>query len=159
MKIKSKSTILWYLPTQRKCCYISQVSTMIESGLLNCKLEDLDMLDGAMFCLCQTGSVKLHKYPSETEQPGEWALLQGTLKDPSGSANFSEAMIGIKFTISKYWFLARLDSEPNLHKIHTIQPLRPPNGITIKLQHFSVSHIWFTLCGCSWMWNIISGSS
>ena len=61
------------------------LSTMIESGFLNCKLEGLDMLDGAMFCLCQTCSVKLHKYLSETEQPGEWALhkaLPSILWDP-----------------------------------------------------------------------------
>ena len=110
---------------------------MIESGLLNCKLEDLDMLDDAMFCLCQTCSVKLHKYLSETEQPGEWALHK---------ASFSEPMIGIKFTISKYWFLAWLDSEPNLHKVHNIQTLRPANGITIKFQHFKCfSYLIYTL--------------
>ena len=56
------------------------LSTMIEKGFLNCKLEDLDMLDDAMFCLCQTCSVKLHKYLSETEQPGEWALHKAFLR-------------------------------------------------------------------------------
>ena len=47
------------------------LSTMIESGFLNCKLEDLDMLDVAMFCLCQTCLVKLLKYLSENNQESE----------------------------------------------------------------------------------------